>query len=147
MWNTVKNYLHGLHGFVANSQKFVVCNRPRENPKRSKFPWSKLQTVCTKLYSYIVLYYAKFGVKSGKSQLETKLGPKYKCNIQNYKVFVLPPKIFVTEDYFLCLPMCFQGMRQEFGSAGAKGDVLKICGFTQYIYYSTTSLKISGFKR
>ena len=64
---TVKNYLHGLHGFVANSQKFVVCNRPRENPKRSKFPWSKLQTVCTKLYSYIVLYYAKFGVKSGKS--------------------------------------------------------------------------------
>ena len=107
MWNTVKNYLRGLHGFVANSQKFVVCNRPRENPKRSKFPWSKLQTVCTKLYSYIVLYYAKFGVKSGKSQLETKLGPKYKCNIQNYKVFVLLSKTFVTEDYFLCLPMCF----------------------------------------
>ena len=104
---TVKNYLHGLHGFVANSQKFVVCNRPRENPKRSKFPWSKLQTVCTKLYSYIVLYYAKFGVKSGKSQLETKLGPKYKCNIQNYKVYVLLAKTFVTEDYFLCLPMYF----------------------------------------
>ena len=64
---TVKNYLHGLHGFVANSQKFVVCNRPRENPKRSKFPWSKLQTVCTKLYSYIVLYYTKFGVKIWKN--------------------------------------------------------------------------------
>ena len=34
---TVKNYLHGLHGFVANSQKFVVYNRPRENPKGVNF--------------------------------------------------------------------------------------------------------------
>ena len=65
--HTVKNYLHGLHGFVASSQKFVVYNRPRGKSKRSKFPWSKLQTVCTKLYSYIVFYYAKFGVKFGKS--------------------------------------------------------------------------------
>ena len=63
--------------------------------------------MCTKLYSYIVFYYAKFGVKFGKSLLETKSGPKYKCNVENYRVFVLPPKTFVTEDYFLCLPMCF----------------------------------------
>ena len=65
--HTVKNYLHGLHGFVASSQKFVVYNRPMEKSKRSKFPWSKLQRVCTKLYNYIVFYYAKFGVKFGKS--------------------------------------------------------------------------------
>ena len=64
---SVKNYLHGLHGFVASSQKFVVYNRPRGKSKRSKFSWSKLQTVCTKIYSYIVFYYAKFGVKFGKS--------------------------------------------------------------------------------
>ena len=65
--HTVKNYLHGLHGFVASSRKFVVYNRPMGKSKRSKFPWSKLQTVCTKLYNYIVFYYAKFGVKFGKS--------------------------------------------------------------------------------
>ena len=102
---TVKNYLHGLRGFVVSSQKFVVYNRPRGKSKRSKFPWSKLQRVCTKLYSYIVLYYAKFGVMFGKSYQETKLGPKYKCNIENYTVFVLLPKTFVTDAYFLCLPL------------------------------------------
>ena len=35
--HTVKNYLHGLHGFVASSQKFVVSNRPRGNPKGVNF--------------------------------------------------------------------------------------------------------------
>ena len=34
---TVKNYLHGLHGFVASSQKFVVSNRPRGNPNGVNF--------------------------------------------------------------------------------------------------------------
>ena len=37
LWFTVKNYLHGLHRFVASSQKFVVSNRPRGNLKGVNF--------------------------------------------------------------------------------------------------------------
>ena len=61
---TVKNYLHGLHGFVANSQKSSLqrdqfTTDPGKTPNGVNF-----YGVSSKLYSYIVLYYAKFGVKS-----------------------------------------------------------------------------------
>jgi hypothetical protein len=55
----------------------------------------------------IVLDYAEFLVKSGNFWLETRLGPKYKFNVESYKLFVPLSKSVVTGNIFYVLAHLF----------------------------------------